>query len=629
MALVPPAESLPACSAGNHAELPYVHPSISNILLQAKPIPSTAIFLRGDAVNFPQCADMQDLIYLSYESDKIIFSSESIAENDISSTQKFETALLKFTETHERAPHASMIATLLAVSHLESVIRNVTGYRTGQAPLLQTMISQLPEPRVFELLLTASGLNLWNLLWHGFVAEMPRRWLSLLVVLTRSLLAREGSSTPFQDMNFQTPGAHMSSLNNLQAHVLQTATTTENILSMRLPEAHLTFYQGYIRTWILEKKYPATCCALLTVILEHELRLNWCRTNDRPKDVLAQPGQYYVTLDGHGQLQLHDLLLHPYLLDGSANRLVTDENASTMALLTDVFCSPSGGPNIRAAISHGLWDPWLLDEWCHPSPQEVPTEHPLWRTLEVLMFTVDAVASKKPILYQPRFSYTATTRKASHDCQSDLSDLIRYPAHNSLYKDYLKSAQDIFGNMLPISVPKELVGLQANSVILSLREPLLASAPSEWGRDLLFAEHALNQKLADLGLVRSLLNDISIASERLLEGISSTLVEFPTLSSRKKKSALRFVYLSSMMGIRLYIVAYNIAVLALNDMGHDKLTSAEYKKALQRTRMVVSTTDTLLRGKVDRARNSIIEYCKGKAVQQVCCTIAQEIANGK
>jgi len=157
-------------------------------------------------------------------------------------------------------------------------------------------------------------------------------------------------------------------------------------------------------------------CAILTVLLEHGLRQDWCRCNQRPWDAMARPGAYYVTLDGHGQRHQHNLLLFPYVLvdndddddeheeggggkwngdnhdhnengeqnivavDGQCeagaspssvsdsknasppvNQLLYHLGAPLTSLLSDLFVSPYG-PNLRAALAHGSLNDLLEDE---------------------------------------------------------------------------------------------------------------------------------------------------------------------------------------------------------------------------------------------------------------------------
>jgi hypothetical protein len=45
---------------------------------------------------------------------------------------------------------------------------------------------------------------------------------------------------------------------------------------------------------------------------------------------------------------------------------------STLALLTDLYCSPLG-PNIRSSVAHGRWNDFLVKEWCE-SPTTYVTE---------------------------------------------------------------------------------------------------------------------------------------------------------------------------------------------------------------------------------------------------------------
>jgi len=602
----------------------YVDDSIAGFIFQA-PCDATSHFLVGDRINFPVSATMDDLLCLAHECDRALFGDSSWETMKDGSREAFGEALSGFVKQHEDQSHASFIATLLALNILESTIRETTGYRSGHAPLLKTMIHELPEPRVFELLLTPVGLNMRNLLWHGFLVGIPRCWLSLVLILTRDIVNKRSNKN----------GIKVEPINRLQAMPdewirfsasvdLDTKSRIQDnnaCLTSWLPSSHLSLYQTFVKPWIERREYPITCCALLSVLLEHGLRIGWCKANERPHDI-ARPCEFYVTLDGHGQRQIHDTLLHPYMLGGSVNGLITNDNAATIALLTDLFCSSSGGPNIRASISHGSWDEWLMEEWSNP--QRLTEEDPLWRIVEILVFAMESMAANIPIAYQPQYSFTAVTRRSLLRCHSNLKHLIRLREENSLYLEHSEMAQSNLGvDGLTKAIPPDLVALQEHSRILTVKDPLLKSVPTEWNCELLFAEFSLNEKLSNQGLVRSLLEDIAMATHQLSEDIHRALQEYKSVGDRKKKSILRFVYASSLMGIHLYIVAHNVAVFSSNHIDDDDEYNKvlDVKKALQRTRMVVSTTQTMLRDKVDRVRQSILEYSKGKAIRQVFSSI--------
>lgn len=127
--------------------------------------------------------DRQVLVELAHASDAALFDG-------------------RFSTLHWTLPWRGLIdvchenvaaATLLALNRLESAIRRSTGYVTGQAPLLKTMIQQLNEDHQLKPILQSlllpheEGLNLRNLLWHGFVPTLPRPWFALVIVLLHNL----------------------------------------------------------------------------------------------------------------------------------------------------------------------------------------------------------------------------------------------------------------------------------------------------------------------------------------------------------------------------------------------------------------------------------------------------------
>ena len=167
---------------------------------------------------------------------------------------------------------------------------------------------------------------------------------------------------------------------------------------------------------------------MLSILLEHGLRLDWCRLNDQPKYVIPRPGAYFVTFDGHEQRNFHDLLLHPYLMDEKDDRRKNNKrlyalDGSTTALLADLFCSSCGGPNIRATVTHGLWDSFLIREWTTTTmPDENECLRRLWDMVRVILVAMEWTASsqeeKSMILsYGPAFSYAAVTCRSRHHAQ--------------------------------------------------------------------------------------------------------------------------------------------------------------------------------------------------------------------
>lgn len=285
------------------------------------------------------------------------------------------------------------VATLLALNALEATIRRLAGAGkrnnararcapssgggggTGGSPLLKDMIAtlgsfavMLPPPLVHVcrllLLPTDGGLNFRNLVWHGFLPNVPRPWFALVVVVTReldklllpsdrgggdscnalfdlrdypeysSLLLKQQER---QQQERQQQQQQQEEAENLRLHGEEGTTTppfataADDLVTSWLQSS--TASPGHVALWTLAKEWmtsagapspsgparpgrPATVCAILCVVLEHGLRVAWCSANGRPDDRIARPGALYLTLDGHGQRHVHDLILHPYLLDG-------------------------------------------------------------------------------------------------------------------------------------------------------------------------------------------------------------------------------------------------------------------------------------------------------------------------
>ena len=317
--------------------------------------------------------------------------------------------ILSSSEKEEHDAHV-VIACQLTLQMLETEIRNLlSSHPPGKAPLLKNMIEAIGHldlletysaaactyysdlAKVLRPLLLPTGLNLRNLLWHGFLSCLHRRWLALVIVLLMSVkkcaeeqhaktnIATDKWRQPQQDpFNVFQPlsqhGANLAvkSTNNV-SHLEKLATFIVSSSFLPLPYLHL------VRMAILSYSalhYPACFSAIMSPLLEHGIRLLWCECNNSDQTI-ARAKTYYVTLDGIGQRDRHELLLSPFLnLEGHAdsttsfttstvaNQLVFYLGAPIMSLLTDLFASPCGGPNIRSALAHGsgIWDGAIITE---------------------------------------------------------------------------------------------------------------------------------------------------------------------------------------------------------------------------------------------------------------------------
>ncbi|KAJ8577977.1 hypothetical protein ON010_g1231 [Phytophthora cinnamomi] len=262
-----------------------------------------------------------------------------------------------------------------------------------------TLVDALPGGflRLLKILFLPSGLNLRNLVWHGFIApvEFPKCFgcLTLLFIMelpryfdrpTEELGEAELFRVDSFDGRFVTRGKRVAikaedrERNQDLIAVLRRETAAERseaigrwVASPFIPIGRSNLLRRAIEAlvgrgdelWFLIAVFP---------VLEHALRLEFLRVNQGRAGLsnayaLAQIGAYYSTLDGFGQKDKHQVLLHPEVLldheikddevEGSsrnsvANALYEKLPLASLAVLLDLFMM-SSGPNLRAKLCHG------------------------------------------------------------------------------------------------------------------------------------------------------------------------------------------------------------------------------------------------------------------------------------
>ena len=678
-------------------------------------------------------------------------------------------------DDNDMTDNASLITvtTLLALNALESAIRYATvdtdqSKKETGSPLFKDMIFKLrcknctssssslsSLTNICELLfLPQHGLNLRNLIWHGFVSQVPRSWFSLVVIITKEILKMipfneivlhqqrhdkvdfhddddDGSDTILLDLwkysEFENVLLNVNSLptnatipDNSMLSSESTSLIHSWLLDVTSPSYVNLWHLAY--TWITSHSddgsdtvigsndtmsksilyRPATVCAVLSVVLEHVLRIEWCRANNREEDMQARPGVFYVTLDGFGQRHVHDLILHPYVIRNDSterykdntmspelrNNLIWDFvqddnhallNGSIVALLTDLFCSPSG-PNIRASIAHGLWNSHLFREWT-PVGEEIKLQcerqsnQKLMNYVQLILMTFDSIARRHEEItsakrygilsekrdnyfienYRPVFTYAQETRRYILRVQHALNYLVEIMRNESCddarqisrYKKYLHVAKTTIPKLLREDV---VLSTFHCSDLYQLQQIISYNEITEYhGHDMestVLHELELNQQLAQLAATRALLSEIADAAEAhvhrlrdalylLDEEYSQDIMLFASSNlKRKRKASLRLLRANEMI-YPLYCLAFAIALSSLKcdtrlfEFGRVKEGSV-YPKTIdfkvsyhliRRTRMVLSTTETFLTNNVDRAIKSIAEYVQSKQVQSVLSNI--------
>jgi hypothetical protein len=575
--------------------------------------------------------DSQELRSLALECDALVF-----CEPALSCFRPALQGLVELGKTNETAKIT--VATLLALNALESAIRLNTKKTAGHAPLLKIMLDQIENKPISAilkaLLLPTPGLNLRNLLWHGFVSVVPRSYLSLVLMLVFNLEYGQPIEPKVEPTLVEL--RKLPTMTNV-LHRAEALMNQESILSkvglMKawLPVSHHLLFDLAIG-WIQERQRPACICAILSILLEHGLRLKWCTLNNRFEDRIARPGAFYVTLDGHGQRHQHDLLLHPYLSYGSVNLLIDCLGGSTVALLTDLFCSSCGGPNLRAALSHGLWDSILCVECeilggsASSSRTYCKSNEVLWDFVGAVLVAMEGIAEFPTVYsYRPAFSYTAVTIQNIQKCIQELEYLQANCRFAETFE--LQSSLALDGNEIDLA-SKLFVSLD------SLREcatKLFAVCGGDFGNDSLqpwdaedvFAEHKTNRKLSGCGASRVLLDDIALA---LLQGRSSiedsprVLHEESGQPGRHCHRHLR-VLSTSPLAFSLYSFATFVALLSIEgnlgdaDQDTGSVSVPDFQNAVERSRMVVSTFSTFLTKNSERAVKAAVNYSKAKCIR--------------
>ena len=582
----------------------------------------------------------EDLVSLALDCDQHLYSP--LHHDNVSQPQKMDTVenLRSLAELGEdNDPTRNAAATLLALNQLESAIRRRLGYTTGKAPLLKTMISELQSidgnlSFLLQTLLLPTGLNLRNLLWHGFCGGLPRPWLSLTICLTQQILSEcpKQSPTNSNTSPFDLASPDFSSFSLSSCNTTSHLAESNSVVQAWLPPSHHSLWQ-LARSWM--KPYPACSLALLSILLEHTLRLTWCEVNESPEDCRAQPHRFYVTLDGHGQRHQHDILVHPYRSDGSRNVLISKLGGSCTALIADLFCSATG-PNIRASLAHGLWDDILDQELvamhacekqpvCSPNPTGVKQQEILQKYASVVLFSIQMAAlacktNSVHFTYQPRFSYTASTRQSLVDFKDTMAELIQrqvgLESNDGSIPSFV-SKLVISGSLFEKSLEEVIGKLTTNDSEQHLNDG--------WTTDQVYREHELNQILAPLGATQQLARDVVDALTKLNAEVTEAHCQLEcegsnsSLSTRQRRRYQRILTNCRTVGITFYKFAAFVVVLSLQNalfVSPIHLNPNDRLKVVERSRMVVSTVSSFLTTNTDRAYKTMEDYTKGKIIKQ-------------
>ena len=575
-----------------------------------------------------------------------------------------------------------LIATLIALNMVESSTRHLTGKEHGRAPLLKDMIEIIAKSEdglpfslaavLQSLLLPNDGINLRNLLWHGFLPSIKRQWFALSIVLTLSMDDLAGSSSFGGQLDENLEG-----LQSMRKHK-----SLESVLDhgqgIRLSRAEVQrLERQLLKSPFIPASHKSACrialqylhCPVIFAsvtgpLVEHSLRLWWCDANSR-NDSIARPGSYYVTLDGHGQRDKHDIVLLPFLSqdenvaccpddklsDGARNKLVYRLGGATMALLIDLFASPPGAPNIRASVAHGLFNKYLFEELQsmntgdgHNTPLDDMT-NALLSVLDILSsndtppYNVEGNSCQsKPAIalldsYRPLFSYSALLLHEVDNLVTSLEpfySVLASKQHLGHASNESESAmqRDVTSTMKPLGKDFDTIATMRDRIY----EKFGADKSSQWTVDNAFRESSNNLIASECVAARLLLSEVAIAASSSLNYITTGLAELQCTdnppSSRRRKQIYRICSVVQLT-LDFYSFAAFCALLYVerrvlsseDEVIYPNLTDDVIFLAVKRSRMVVSTFSTA--NMLDRALKAVQQYAIGKAVK----VIGKEMAN--
>jgi len=585
---------------------------------------------------------------------------------------------------------AIVVAAMVSINLLESSIRSVllkvrpqtNNHQIKGAPLLSNMIEEIcnldtdpslkynklfplaclsPILKTLLLPTKVGGINLRNLLSHGFLSTLDRRWLSLTLVLIQTLDSCVGDdvtkiTTKQRDISTLSKYDVMKSEVDFGRTILSSRSRRQELESAScsgdfVPSSH----QNLLRFTLHElgaslrstttnnaQTIPPLSIIFITSmssLLEHSLRLVWCRVNARMEDSIARPASYYVTLDGHGQKDKHEVMISPYLCDDcTRNSLVVAIGAQTCSLLADLFASPSSeAPNIRAAVCHGYFDDAIVEElehladWAsHCAPQvendnTMVTDDAACALVSVFDLISSNISGKpRTTEYTPLFTYTAVATR-DLDCilgnLASLSSLINNDQVSHCIEKMEQQHKATFRDISSMKIDLEKVHSMAYDMFPSLN----ANNTIKWGTEDFYAEHNTNIILSDCNAAQTLLADLSLASKNYLESFEAgvggltSLEPTSTKDRRTKKSLVRICGVASLV-LNFYSMATYVALFAIdhhNSSSRMHLNRADVVKAVERSRMTLSTFDAYLCTNLERSIKSLTQYLQGRSLKKL------------
>ncbi|XP_038540363.1 endoplasmic reticulum membrane-associated RNA degradation protein isoform X2 [Canis lupus familiaris] len=225
------------------------------------------------------------------------------------------------------------------------------------------------------------GLNLRNILWHGFASphEIPPKYCSVMILLTAGLgqlleryLQRTEAVLARRPLVALTGLEELAVFPDVTSEVLS---VLEEVVkkSTFVSKVMLPYWEAALIRFRSHRF--ADCAMLLLTQLETGLRRVFATVNECPERLLtAESTALYTTFDE---------ILAKHLSDGKINQLPLFLGAPAMEFLWD-FLNHQEGPRLRDHLSHGEFN-------LHDFPREATTQLLAFSVVLLLRFTDEDV----------------------------------------------------------------------------------------------------------------------------------------------------------------------------------------------------------------------------------------------
>jgi hypothetical protein len=238
---------------------------------------------------------------------------------------------------------------------------------------------------------------------------------------------------------------------------------------------------------------------------------------------------------------------------------------------------------------------------------------------------MDAAANKKELAYRPAFSFVAHTRASIERLWFQLSQLERQTSTATTQQQaaVLGSPSSIQSLIIPMPFLDTYTQSLMSRLDLSSTS---TCSDSGWTVSSVLLEHKLNQQLAPLGAARTLVKDVEVAISEYLQVVS--IMENEESGSSRLRRRVGKVVANGKVALQLYSFAAWVALLCLQDgLGEAKDDKKELIRAVERTRMVVSTVSKFLTTNSQRAFKAADEYTKGKCIKRLILLKEEALAD--